>query len=72
MKAEALGCEPSRRCIDCRGCTDCGFRGAHMSQREALELRMMEENVKFDDNIGKWRVRYPFTQECLTTTIGEY
>ena len=37
--------------------------GAHMSQREALELRMMEENVKFDENIGKWRVRYPFTQD---------
>ena len=33
-----------------------------MSQREALELRMMEENVQFDENLGKWRVRYPFLQ----------
>ena len=63
MAAEALGCEPPRRCIRCKGCTDCTFRGAKMSAKEAVELRMMEENMHFDENIGKWRVGYPFLQD---------
>ena len=63
MRAESLGCEPPRRCAGCRGCEECGFRGSHMSHKEALELRMMEENVSFDESLGKWRVRYPFTQD---------
>ena len=24
---------------------------------------MMEENVHFDENMGKWRVKYPFIQD---------
>ena len=63
MAGEALGCEPPRRCADCRGCAECGFRGANMSQKEALELRMMEDNISFNDTIGKWRVKYPFLQD---------
>ena len=34
-----------------------------MSQKEALELMMMEENVSFDENLGKWRVIYPFLHD---------
>ena len=63
MWAESLGCEAPRRCQDCRGCKECGFRGAHMSQQEAVELRMMEDGVSFDESIGKWRVKYPFIQD---------
>jgi hypothetical protein len=63
MRAESLGCEPPRRCQDCWGCKQCGFRGSHMSQREAVELRMMEDGVSFDESIGKWRVKYPFIQD---------
>ena len=63
MEGEALGCEAPRRCADCRGCSECGFRGANMSQKESLELRMMEDGISFDDNIGKWRVKYPFLRD---------
>ena len=63
MAGEALGCEPPRRCPDCRGCSECGFRGSNMSQKEALELRMMEDNIQFDESIGKWRVKYPFVKD---------
>ena len=63
MAGEALGCEPPRRCADCRGCAECGFRGANMSQKEALELRMMEDSISFDETIGKWRIKYPFLQD---------
>ena len=43
-----------------------------MSQKEALELQMMEENVCFDESIGNWRVRYPFLQdpEILSTGVN--
>ena len=34
-----------------------------MSQREVSELRVLEETVQFDENLGKWRVRYPFVQD---------
>ena len=63
MAGEALGCEPPRRCPACRGCSECGFRGSNMSQKEALELRMMEDNIHFDESIGKWRVKYPFVKD---------
>ena len=56
MSGESLGCEPPRRCLGCKGCKDCAFRGANMSPEEALELRMMESKISFDKSIGKWRV----------------
>ena len=63
MSGEDLGCEPPRRCIKCKGCQDCKFRGAYMSPKQALELEMMESRIKFDKNIGKWRVSYPFVKD---------
>ena len=63
LAAEALGCEPPRRCIRCKGCKDCEFTGAKMSAKEAIELRMFEENMQFDETVGKWRVGYPFLQD---------
>ena len=45
-----------------------------MSQKEALELRMMEDSISFDETIGKWRIKYPFLQDPrgLRTTTGEF
>ena len=63
MSAEALGCEPPRRCLRCRGCKDCQFRGAFMSAKEALELKKIESKIWFDKSISKWRVSYPFLQD---------
>ena len=63
LKSESLGCAPPRRCLDCRGCQECGFRGSHMSLQESTELRMMENGVSFDEKIKKWRVCYPVLQD---------
>ena len=63
FQAESLGCEPPRRCQDCRGCLECGFRAETMSQREYLELQQMEDNIYFDESINKWRVKYAFKQD---------
>merc|ERR1711888_167003 len=63
MKSEALGCEPPRRCGKCRDCEQCGFRGAHISQKESQELRMIEEKISYDENAGKWRTSYPYKQD---------
>ena len=62
LAGEGLGCEPPRRCLKCKGCQDCRFRGAHMSPKEAIEFEMMESGMSFDDEIRKWRVQYPFLQ----------
>ena len=61
--AESLGCEPPRRCQDCRGCQECGFRGSTMSPKEYQELQVMEDNISFDKKLGKWRVKYAFKQD---------
>ena len=61
--AESLGCEPPRRCQDCRGCQECGFRGSSMSPKEYQELQKMEDSIQFDHKLGKWRVRYVFSQD---------
>ena len=63
MNGEDLGCEPPRRCIKCKGCKDCKYRGSNMSPKEAAELAMMEDKMKFDHTIGKWRVKYPFLKD---------
>ena len=63
MAGEDLGCEPPKRCIKCRGCQDCKFRGSNMSHKQAMELEMMERNMRFDKDIGKWRVSYPFLKD---------
>ena len=63
LSGEDLGCESPRRCLKCKGCQDCRFRGAHMSPREAMELDMMENGIMFDEGVGKWRVRYPFIHD---------
>ena len=68
MSGESLGCEPPRRCLRCKGCKECAFRGANMSPKEALELRMMESKICFDKSIGKWRVSYPFLQDPRVLT----
>ena len=75
MRGEYLGCEPPRRCSTCRGCKECGFWGNNMSQKEALELRMIEDNIEFYKSIGKWRVGYPFIQDpkiLKKKNIGEF
>ena len=51
--AESLGCEPPRRCQECRGCEECGFRGASMSPKEYKELELMEDSITFDRSLGK-------------------
>ena len=53
MGGESLGCEPPRRCIRCRGCKDCAYRGVKMSAKEARELEIMESKISFDKSIGK-------------------
>ena len=63
MAGEALGCEPPRRCISCKGCPDCSFRTTQMTPQQAMELSMMEERINFDPSVGKWRVSYPFLQD---------
>ena len=63
LAGEDLVCEPPRRCIECKGCKECRFRGAYMSPKQAKELEMMESKIEFDPQIGKWRVQYPFLQD---------
>ena len=56
MASESLGCEPPRRCLERRGCQECAFSGSNLSQKEALELKMMDDGMTFDERLGKWRV----------------
>ena len=34
-----------------------------MSQKEADEYKLIEDNISFDHNVEKWRVKYPWLQD---------
>ena len=55
--AESLCCEPPRMCQDCRGCQECGFRGATLSLKGNKEL---QDSNWFDKKLDKWRVKDAF------------
>ena len=61
--AEGLGVEAPRRCKRCRGCGECSFRGRQMSQKEAAEYKLIEDGIKFDEKVGRFRVEYPFIDD---------
>ena len=63
LSAEGLGVEAPRRCRRCRGCGDCSFRGRQMSQKEAEEYKLIEDGIKFDQTVGRFRVEYPFIED---------
>jgi hypothetical protein len=63
LTAEGLGVEAPRRCKKCSGCAECSFRGRQMSQKEAAEYKLIEEGIKFDENLGRFRVQYPFIDD---------
>ena len=58
--AESLCCEPPRMCQDCRGCQECGFRGATLSLNGNKELQVVEDSNWFDKKLDKWRVKDAF------------
>jgi hypothetical protein len=58
MDGEALGCEPPRTCISCKGFKDLSFGTSQMTTQQAMELSMMKERI----TLGKRRVSYPFLQ----------
>ena len=53
-----LGIVPPRRCPNCKGCTECSWRGQKLSKQEAFELEYIEKCVEFEE--GKIKVKFPF------------
>ena len=53
-----LGIEPARRCVGCKGCRECSWRGQRLSKQEAFELEYIEKCVDFKD--AKFHVKFPF------------
>ncbi len=60
LTAEGLGVDLPRRCVTCDGCKECRFRAAHLTWREAEELRAIERGLVLDTQRRQWTARYPY------------
>ncbi len=60
ISAEAMGVEIPRRCAACEGCKECTFRVAHLTWKEAEELRVIEKGLVLDVERRRWVASYPY------------
>ena len=60
IRGEELGTETSPRCGGCR-CNKCPTVGHTYSFREEQELKMIQENLEYDEKNQRWLTSYPWT-----------
>ena len=59
FRSEQLGTVVEPKCGSCR-CGKCPIPGSRYSFREETELKMIEENLQYDEIRGCWIAAYPF------------
>ena len=59
FRLEQLGTMVEPRCGQCR-CGKCPVPGSRYSFREECELKMIEENLSYDEQRGAWITSYPY------------
>ena len=59
FKSEQLGTIVEPKCGSCR-CGHCPVPGSRYSFREESELKLVEENLSYDDEKGSWVTKYPY------------
>ena len=59
FQTERLGTVVEPRCGSCR-CGRCPVPGSRFSFREESELKLIEENLTYDEESGCWIARYPY------------
>ena len=59
FKAEQLCTVVEPKCGSCR-CGKCPVPGSRYSHKEEAELKLIDENLHYDENEGKWIASYPF------------
>ena len=69
FRLEQLGTTVDPKCGSCR-CGRCPIPGSRYSFREETELKMIEENLHYDEVQGCWIAQYPylFARETLNGT----
>ena len=59
FKTEQLGTVVDPKCGSCR-CGRCPVPGSRYSFREEAELKLIQENLKYDESQGAWIAKYPY------------
>ena len=62
FEIESLGTNCNPRCGSCV-CGTCHPGGKNMSLQEEEELRLIEDNITFTEEVGRWNVKYPWIKD---------
>ena len=65
IEGEEMGTETNPRCGSCR-CGKCPVRGHTYSFKEEQELKIIQENLEYDEQNQCWRTSYPWIQDPST------
>ena len=65
IEGEEMGTETNPRCGSC-GCGKCPVRGHTYSLKEEQELRIIEENLEYDEQNQCWLTSYPWILDPST------
>ena len=73
---EGLGISCQPKCGSCQ-CDRCHPGGSDMSLQDELELKLIEENIEFNRDTGRWVAHYPWIKDphmlpdkkCITVAI---
>ena len=58
--AEGFGVDIPRRCKNCKGCQECGFKAEQLTWTEAMELAQIEKGLTLDAEKKVWTASYPY------------
>ena len=62
-KGEELGVYCPKRCLKCKGCTDCAFSTRMLSDEEQFEYNLIEKGVEYNEVDKVFDVKYPFLKD---------
>ena len=60
LTVEGFGIDIPKRCKNCLGCKECGFKARQLSWNEAKELGHIERGLSLDPINKVWTAEYPF------------
>ena len=63
ITAEGFGVDIPRRCRNCKGCQECGFRASQLTWTEAKELEQIEQGLSLDTVNKVWTASYAYNTD---------
>ena len=68
---EELGTQSTPKCGNCR-CGKCPLPGHTFSFREEAELKVIRDNLKYDEDLQCWKTSYPWKKDPMSLPENEF